>query len=135
MKKISVVAAVIQYQNEVLCVQRNVSKFDYISYKYEFPGGKIEEQETPEQAIIREIQEELCMDIMVDSHLITVDHDYPDFSIELQTFLCKTKTKNLKLIEHIDFQWLKVQELSNLDWADADKPIIEELLRISKVNS
>lgn len=129
MKKISVVAAVIQYQDEFLCVQRGVSKFDYISYKYEFPGGKVEEKETSEQAIIREIQEELCMDIIVDSHLITVDHDYPDFSIELQTFLCKTKTRSLKLVEHIDAQWLKAKELSKLDWADADKPIIKELLK------
>lgn len=129
MKSISVVAAVILHQSEILCVQRNISKFDYISYKYEFPGGKIEERETPEQAIIREIQEELSMDIIVDSHLITVDHEYPDFSIKLEAFLCKTKSKRLELIEHIDYQWLRVQDLLKLDWADADKPIIKELLK------
>lgn len=127
MKKISVVAAVIRNEDKILCVQRNTSKFDYISLKYEFPGGKVELNETSEDAIIREIREELCMDIIVDSHFITVEHNYPDFSISLETFLCTARSKALKLLEHVDYRWLKVIELDSLDWAEADKPIVKEL--------
>ena len=127
MKKISVVAAVIQYENKILCVQRNVAKYDYISLKYEFPGGKVEQGETPEQAIIREIREELCMEISVDSYLMTVEHDYPDFSISLETYICNTVTPALTLVEHIDYKWLDASDLQTLDWAAADQPIVEEL--------
>ena len=103
MKKIAVIAAVIKHEDKILCVQRAPSKYDYISLKYEFPGGKVEQDETPEQAIIREIQEELNMEIVVHSHLITVDYDYPDFSISLNTFLCRTNNKDLQLLEHVDY--------------------------------
>ncbi|MBF7685395.1 (deoxy)nucleoside triphosphate pyrophosphohydrolase [Acinetobacter sp. B10A] len=127
MKKIVVVAAVIQHEEKILCVQRSSSKYDYISFKYEFPGGKVENNETPEQAIVREIQEELAMQVIVDSHLMTVDYDYPDFSISLNTFLCFSGDKNLQLLEHIDYQWLFVHQLNNLDWAAADLPIVEKL--------
>ena len=97
--------------------------------KYEFPGGKVEQGETPEQAIIREIQEELNMEIVVGSHLITVDYDYPDFSISLNTFLCHSNHKDLQLLEHVDYQWLTIDELTTLDWAAADLPIVDELQR------
>lgn len=127
MKKISVVAAVIQFEDKYLCVQRNVSKFDYLSLKYEFPGGKVELNETPEQAIIREIQEELNMEVSITSHLITVDYDYPDFSISLNTFLCKTQSPVFELLEHVDSKWLRSSELDQLDWAAADLPIVAEL--------
>ena len=129
MKKIAVVAAVIKHEDKILCVQRAPSKYDYISLKYEFPGGKVEQGETPEQAIIREIQEELHMEIVVNSHLITVDYDYPDFSISLNTFLCHSKNKELQLLEHVDYQWLAINELTTLDWAAADLPIVDELQR------
>ena len=129
MKKIAVVAAVIKHENKILCVQRAPSKYDYISLKYEFPGGKVEQDETPEQAIIREIQEELNMEIVVHSHLITVDYDYPDFSISLNTFLCHSNDKDLQLLEHVDYQWLTIDELTILDWAAADLPIVDKLQR------
>lgn len=129
MKKIAVVAAVIKHEDKILCVQRAPSKYDYISLKYEFPGGKVEQGETPEQAIIREIQEELHMEIVVNSHLITVDYDYPDFSISLNTFLCHSNNKDLQLLEHVDYQWLTINELTTLDWAAADLPIVDELQR------
>lgn len=129
MKKFAVVAAVIQHENKILCVQRASSKYDYISFKYEFPGGKIELGETPEEAIVREVEEELCMHIIVDSYLMTVNHDYPDFSISLNTFLCYSQNKSLQLVEHIDYQWLTADELITLDWAAADLPIVNELIK------
>lgn len=74
MKKIAVVAAVIKHEDKILCVQRAPSKYDYISLKYEFPGGKVEQDETPSKQLFDEIQEELNMEIVVHSHLITVDY-------------------------------------------------------------
>ncbi len=127
MKHIEVVAAVIIHNNKILCVQRNHNKFDYISYKYEFPGGKVELDESQEQAIIREIQEELSLKIEIEKHLITVNHSYPDFKITMNTFLCNCVTKDIILNEHIDAKWLEIGELSNLDWAAADIPIVEIL--------
>ncbi len=129
MKHIEVVAAVITHNNKILCVQRNHNKHDYISYKYEFPGGKVELNESQEQAIIREIQEELSLKIEIEKHLITVNHNYPDFKITMNTFLCNCSSKDIVLNEHIDAQWLEVKELSNLDWAAADIPIVKQLMK------
>ena len=74
-------------------------------------------------------REELNMEIVVHSHLITVDYDYPDFSISLNTFLCHSNDKDLQLLEHVDYQWLTIDELTILDWAAADLPIVDELQR------
>jgi 8-oxo-dGTP diphosphatase len=127
MKHYIVVAAIIQHEGKVLCVQRNTSKYDYISYKWEFPGGKVEKDETKEDAIIREIREELSLEILVDSEFCTVEHKYPDFSLTMHSFLCKTEKMTLNLSEHIDYRWLDKAELSSLDWAAADLPIVEKL--------
>ena len=86
MKRIEVVAAVIQHQNKILAVQRGPAKYAYISEKWEFPGGKMEADETEEQTIIREIREELDMQIEVKSKLLTVEHPYPDFHLTMHTY-------------------------------------------------
>ncbi|MBK7957003.1 MAG: (deoxy)nucleoside triphosphate pyrophosphohydrolase [Bacteroidetes bacterium] len=127
MKHIKVVAAVIQKGDEFLCVQRNYSKYDYISFKYEFPGGKVEENETEEEALKREISEELSLIINIKSHFITVNHVYPDFEITMATYLCSCQNNELVLTEHVDFKWLTKDKLSELDWAAADVPIVEKL--------
>ena len=128
MKTIEVVAAVIQNNNQILCVQRGPSKYDYVSRKYEFPGGKVEAGETKEQAIIREIKEELHIDIINPQFYLTVEHTYPDFAIVMHSFLCVTETQQLTLTEHIDAKWLKNSELELLDWAEADVPIVKKLI-------
>ena len=127
MKKIDVVAAIIQCGEETLCVQRGPAKLDYISKKYEFPGGKIEIGETKESAIIREIKEELHIDILEPKFFNTVLHQYPDFHITMHTFICPVKSKEITLTEHIDEKWLRIDELHKLDWAEADIPIVEKL--------
>ena len=127
MKKIDVVAAIIQCGDETLCVQRGPAKLDYISKKYEFPGGKIEAGETKESAIIREIKEELHLDIVEPNFFNTVNHQYPDFHITMHSFICSVECKAITLTEHIDQQWLKIDELHKLDWAAADIPIVEKL--------
>ena len=128
MKTIEVVAAIIQNNNQILCVQRGPSKYAYVSHKYEFPGGKVEVGETKEQAIIREIKEELHIDIINPQFYLTVEHTYADFAIVMHSFLCVTETQQLTLTEHIDAKWLKNSELELLDWAEADVPIVKKLI-------
>ncbi len=126
-KEIEVVAAIIIDNDKFLCTQRNKSKYEYISYKYEFPGGKVESEETLEEAIIREIKEELDAEIKVKSKYLTVRHEYPDFIVIMHSFLCEMLSKKIILKEHIDSKWLSNVELSSLDWAGADLPIIKKL--------
>jgi len=127
MKEVHVTAAVIIQDNKILCVQRNENKYDYISKKWEFPGGKVEENEQLEDTIKREIQEELNLTIDVKSFLIEVNHQYPDFKLKMDTFICEINDGVLELNEHIDYKWLSINELSDLDWAAADLPIVEKL--------
>ena len=129
MKKVEVVAAIVVFENKILCVQRGENKLDYISKKYEFPGGKMEVGETKEETIKREILEELNMKIEVQEEFITVTHQYPDFILTMHSFICKCDSPTLTLTEHIDFKWLNKDELSNLDWAAADIPIVNELIK------
>ncbi|EXB96324.1 MULTISPECIES: (deoxy)nucleoside triphosphate pyrophosphohydrolase [Acinetobacter calcoaceticus/baumannii complex] len=129
MKSLEVVAAVIQHQDKILCALKGEHKYPYLSNKYEFPGGKVEAEETLKQALIREIKEELNLDIEITEYLLTVEHAYPNFNIELATFMCVTKTiEELALSEHLDVQWCSINELEQLDWAAADIPIVKYLL-------
>jgi 8-oxo-dGTP diphosphatase len=127
MKTIEVVAAVIVHNEKILCVQRGENKRDYIAFKYEFPGGKVEENESKEDALIREIREELNIHVTIQKEFTTVDHIYPDFRIIMYSFICHCENKNIQLNEHIDFKWLRTDELISLDWAAADIPIVNEL--------
>lgn len=128
MKTVQVTAAVIIENGKILCVQRNESKFNYISKKWEFPGGKVEANEKLEETILREIKEELNLDIKINDFLIQVDYSYPDFRIIMDTFVCEIIGGKLILNEHIDYCWLKKEELKILDWAAADIPIVNELM-------
>lgn len=128
MKRIEVVAGVIKFRSKILCVQRGESKLQYISKKYEFPGGKIEEGETKENALIREIKEELEMSIFIKEEYMKVEHQYPDFYLVMHTFICEVKSQELTLNEHLSYKWLSLSELTNLDWAAADIPIVNRLI-------
>ena len=128
MKSIEVVAAIIQHDGKTLCVQRGPAKFDYIHHKYEFPGGKVEVGETGEQAIMRELQEELHLDISKADYFMTVDHTYPDFHITMHGYICPVDNRDIVLTEHIDAKWLSLDELPQLDWAAADIPFVQNLM-------
>ena len=128
MKHYNVVAAIIIHDNKILCMQRGISKYNYISEKFEFPGGKIEENETGIAALEREIKEDLIIDISVDQKFITVDHEYPDFKITMHCYICNSQSKDFTLTEHIDYKWLNSNELKTLDWAAADIPIVDKLI-------
>lgn len=127
MKRVEVVAAVIVNDGKYLCVQRGENKLNYISRKWEFPGGKIEEGETREVTIIREIKEELNMEVNPIKDLLTVEHQYPDFHLTMHSFICEAKNIDLVLTEHIDYKWLDISDMDQLDWAAADIPIVNEL--------
>lgn len=128
MKKIEVVAAIIYFEDKILCVQRPKSKLSYISEKFEFPGGKIEENETKKEALEREIFEELKIPINIKSFFMTVVHNYPDFELTMHSFICEVETKELILTEHISLEWLNLNELKKLDWAGADIPMVDKLI-------
>jgi 8-oxo-dGTP diphosphatase len=128
MKKVEVVAAIIYFNDEILCVQRPKNKLSYISEKFEFPGGKIEQGETQKEALKRELLEELNISTDIKSHFITVVHEYPDFELTMHGYICEVKTKELKLNEHISQKWLTLSDINNLDWAAADIPIVNKLI-------
>ncbi|MFY7861779.1 MAG: (deoxy)nucleoside triphosphate pyrophosphohydrolase [Chitinophagales bacterium] len=121
-----VTCAIIEKESCVLAVQR--SKKMSLPLKWEFPGGKIEKGETEEECVIREIKEELNLDIEVSKRLNSSTFDYPNFSIQLIPFLAKQTGGQLMLNEHSGYKYLKKDELLNLDWARADIPIVEQYL-------
>lgn len=128
MKKIEVVAGIIFFQDQILCVQRPQNKLLYISEKFEFPGGKIENGETHKEALQRELIEELNISTTIKSFYLTVVHEYPDFELTMHSFICEVDTKELTLNEHISQEWLTLNELQKLDWAAADIPIVDKLV-------
>lgn len=121
MKTVHVVAALIINQDKVFATQRGYGEF---KDGWEFPGGKIEPGETPEQALKREIQEELATQIRVAQPLTTVEYDYPTFHLSMQCFLCKVEKGNLTLLEHEAAQWLSYDELNSVDWLPADLLVV-----------
>ena len=128
MKSVIVSAAVIYRANNILCVQRPQHSKGYISLKWEFPGGKVEEGEQLEEALVREIREELSVDIEISNFFMTVEHTYPDFHLVMHVYNCQLTEGEVILNEHVDMKWLKVDELDQLDWAEADIPIVKRLM-------
>jgi 8-oxo-dGTP diphosphatase len=129
MKNIEVVAAIIVKDGKILAVQKGKAKFDYVSYKWEFPGGKVESGESLEQAIIREILEELKIIIVPQQLLVTVEHAYPDFYLTMHCFVCDYGSGEIVLTEHVALKFLDTNTLNNLDWAAADLPVVEALMK------
>ena len=130
MKHYNVVAAVVCHDGKYLCMQKGKTKFEYTSYKWEFPGGKIEPGETPQQALARELMEEMEYPVEVGEELVTVNHGYPVFSITMTAFLCTPKgdADGFKRREHADSKWCSADELKGLNWAAADVRIVECIL-------
>jgi len=112
-------------------MQRNTGKYDYISHKYEFPGGKIEKGESNNVALMRELEEEIDMSLKIseEDYYMSIDHQYPDFRIIMHSYLCQVNNPNFNMKEHIAYQWLTRGELGQLDWAPADLPIVERLIK------
>ena len=126
----NVVAAVIEVDSKVLCMQRGVTRYEYTSHLWEFPGGKVEEGETPQQALHRELMEEMNLDVVVHEHLATVTHDYPDFTITLAAYRCTARTTDFIMREHASSRWLPWNELHTLPWCAADDRLIAQFSEI-----
>ena len=124
MKTIEVVAAVIEKDGRVFATQRGYGDFKDF---WEFPGGKIESGESPEEALKREIKEELDADISVDSFLQTVEYDYPKFHLILHCFLCSLKNDTLHLLEHESARWLAPDEMDAVAWLPPDRTVAERI--------
>ena len=124
MKCIEVVAAIIRRDDMVLATQRGYGEWkDW----WEFPGGKIEAGETPEEALQREIREELSTEISVDQFLCTVEWDYPKFHLTMHCYLCSLIGDSLHLNEHEAARWLAPAELASVQWLPADMQVIDKL--------
>jgi 8-oxo-dGTP diphosphatase len=124
MNHIEVVAAIIRKEDKVFATQRGYGEWkDW----WEFPGGKIEQSETPEKALKREISEELSAEINVDELFSTVDYDYPKFHLTMHCYLCTLQTNAMHLNEHESARWLAKDELDSVKWLPADKSIIDKL--------
>lgn len=125
MKKIHVVAALILKDDKVLIAQRKGGDFNG---GWEFPGGKIEPNETGQEALVREIKEELNLDIIVQDLLTTVNYDYPHFHLEMDCFLCEVLTTDLSLNDHLAIEWISVtSETDSINWVPADIEVFNEL--------
>lgn len=124
MKTIEVVAAVIKHEGKIFATQRGYGEFEG---GWEFPGGKMEAGETPQEALVREIMEELDTEIEVGELIDTVEYDYPKFHLTMHCFFCTVKTGHLVLKEHEAAKWLTFETLDTVDWLPADKDLIEKV--------
>lgn len=120
-KSIEVVAAIIKRSNRIFATQRGYGEWkDW----WEFPGGKIEENEIPQDALKREIREELAADVEVGDMLTTVEYDYPKFHLSMQCYVCSLVSDKLSLLEHEAARWLSKEELDSVNWLPADMEVI-----------
>ena len=122
MKTVKVAAAIIVHNNQILATQRGYGEF---KDGWEFPGGKIELGETAQEALGREIKEELDVEIEVEDFLETVEYDYPKFHLSMDCFFCRIRSGALVLKEHEAAKWLTEEELDSVAWLPADKGLIE----------
>lgn len=126
MKHIHVTCAIIERDGQVLATQRSSAMS--LPNKWEFPGGKIDPNETREDCLCRELKEELAIEIAIVRPLTPNTHDYPAFRITLYPFICTIRSGDIHLHEHAAHRWLLPQQLRELDWAAADMPIVDEYL-------
>lgn len=125
MKTIEVVAAMIQVEDMILVVQRKEDEKAYKSLKWEFPGGKVEEGERPEDAVIREVKEELQLDINPVASIGRVVYEYPDSTVDLTLFHCALIDGLPILKEHNDLSWTDKSLLYTFDWSAADRELLQ----------
>lgn len=126
-KQIHVVGAVIVHEGRILCAQRGANSS--LALKWEFPGGKIEAGETPQEALRREILEEMHCTVEIGEQVEYTAYDYDFGVVHLTTFYCRLLSGTPTLTEHASIEWLHISELNSLDWAPADIPAIEKIMK------
>lgn len=124
MRTIEVVAAIIRKEGRILATQRGYGEY---AGGWEFPGGKVESGESAEEAIIREIEEELGVAIQVDRFVTTVEWDYPSFHLVMHCFLAHVPQGDLRLLEHSDAVWVDAATVDDIDWLPADILVVEAI--------
>ncbi len=124
MKRIEVSAAIIIKNNKIFVTKRGYGEFKGM---WEFPGGKLEAGETGEQAIVREIKEELDADIIVDKYLSTIDYDYPTFHLTMHNYICHLAAEHIVLKEHEDAKFVEMTEIDSVDFLPADILVVNDL--------
>ena len=124
MKTLHVVCAVIRKDDKIFATQRGYGEF---KDGWEFPGGKIESGETPQQALKREIHEELDTEINVGDQIETVEYDYPEFHLSMQCFWCNVVSGKLTLLEAEDARWLTKDTIESVGWLPADKELVQKI--------
>ena len=129
MKTVRVVAAVIRSEDKIFATARGYGEF---KGQWEFPGGKIEPGETPQEALVREIQEELDVKIEVGDLIDTIEYDSPSFHLSMDRFWCIVTDGEITLKEAEDARWLSKDELYSVDWLPADMELIEKLVLSNK---
>ncbi len=132
MKNLNVVGAIIYNQGKILCTKKGNSSNPFTAFKYEFPGGKVEEGESKEQALSRELLEEMDFSISPDSFrfYMTVQHTYDSlFSIDLSLFKVEVNNPIFNLKEHIEYKWLYPKDILSIEWAPADQLVVDRLLK------
>ena len=127
MKTIEVVAAIIHQDGKILATQRGYGEFKGL---WEFPGGKMVPGETEEQAILREISEELNVEVVVERKVCTVEHDYPQFHLVMHCYWCSIGSGVLELREHQSVRWLEQPQWKSVEWLPADVSVIEALCNL-----
>lgn len=129
-RHLHVSCAIIEQDGTVLAAQR--SSTTSLPLKWEFPGGKIEVDESPEECLVRELQEELGVSVCISGTLTPATHSYPDFTVTLYPFTCRLAGGTVTMYEHHALQWIEPHCMADLDWAAADLPIIREYLALSR---
>uniref|UniRef100_UPI00402ACFCC (deoxy)nucleoside triphosphate pyrophosphohydrolase n=1 Tax=Succinivibrio sp. TaxID=2053619 RepID=UPI00402ACFCC len=124
MKTVNVVAAIIIKDKKIFATQRGYGEF---KDGWEFPGGKVEKGETPENAIVREIKEELDTEIKVKEYFDTVEYDYPNFHLSMKCYICSVLSGKLELLEHEAAKWLDKDSLDLVAWLPADLGLVDKL--------
>ena len=127
MKIIKVVAAIIKKDNDILIAQRLKGEF---AGQWEFPGGKIEPNETPQEALKRELMEEMELPIKVNDFLLTVEHDYSTFHLSMDCFMCELESEQIILHDHSAIKWISLHDdMKAIDWVPADIDVINKVIK------
>ena len=126
---VEVSAGIFIRNSKFLCFQKGTAKYPYLTNKWEFPGGKVEKGEDPKDTIVRELSEELRINISGQriEHLCDTEYEYPDFHVLMHSFLIFVDDLEYTLTEHVDSQWHTLYELPSIDWAEADKLVVKKL--------
>lgn len=128
-RHLHVACAIIEQDGKVLAAQRSAAMS--MPLKWEFPGGKIEAGESPEECLNRELKEELGISVLIGTALQPATHSYADFTVTLYPFTCRLAGGVITMHEHHDLQWILPQRMTELDWAAADLPVIDEYLALA----